>query len=161
MEAMVKTPIKEWWDASLMLNLYDYRVQGSYTDVVNNETYSFDNSSTNYSIRLNQTFQAFSHTKIQFNGRYNSPTVSAQGTRTGFFDFTASIRSEIIKKKLALNLQARNLFATSVMESTSFGPGFESRSRFEMAGPVLVLTATYKLNNYKPNKKAKRSESDE
>ena len=151
-EFMVKTSIAEWWDVSLMGNLYDYRVEGSYTDFLNDRTYSFDNSSTNYTVRLNQTFNVIPGAKVQFNGRYNSPTVSAQGRRSGFVDFSAAIRTEMFEKKLAFNLQARNLFATALHESENYGPNFESRSKMVMAGPVVTFTATYKLNNYKAKK---------
>lgn len=156
-EFMAKTKLKKWWDISLMGNLYDYRVQGEYTDFVNDQTYNFDNSSTNFTVRLNQTFAVMSNTKVQFNSAYNSPTASAQGNRSGFVDFTASIRTEMLDKKLAFNLQARNLFATAFHESESFGPNFESKSKMVMAGPVLKFTATYKLNNYKA--RAKRTNS--
>jgi outer membrane cobalamin receptor len=153
MEFMVKAPLTEWWDVSLMGNFYDYRVQGSYTDVLNDRTYSFDNSSTNYTIRVNQSFSVVQGTKVQFNGRYNSPTVSAQGTRSGFVDFSAAIRTDMFEKRLALNLQFRNLFGTAFHESVSYGPNFESRSKMTMAGPVVTFTATYKLNNYKSKSK--------
>ena len=152
LEFMVKAPIIRWWDVSVMGNFYDYRVQGSYTDIVNGISQDFDNTSTNYTLRLNQTFKVNTKVKIQFNSRYNSPTVSAQGERSGFFDFSSSVRAEVIQKKLFLNLQARNVFATAYHESTSYGPNFESRSKMTMAGPILTFTATYKLNNYKAKK---------
>ncbi len=152
-EFMAKTKIKKWWDISLMGNFYDYRVQGEYTDYVNNRTYNFDNSSTNFTVRLNQTFTVVESTKIQFNGSYNSPTASAQGKRSGFVNFTAAIRTEVLHKKLAFNLQFRNLFATALHESESYGPNFESRSKMVMAGPVIKFTATYRLNNYKARAK--------
>ncbi|MGB1003361.1 MAG: TonB-dependent receptor domain-containing protein [Salibacteraceae bacterium] len=159
MEFMVKAPLNDWWNVNIMGNFYDYRVQGSYTDVIDNKTYSFDNSSTNYTIRLNQSFKVSSMLKIQFNGRYNSPTVSAQGKRSGFFDFSGAIRAEVMQKKLSFNLQIRNMFATALHEHISVGPNFESRSKMKMAGPVVSLTATYKLNNYKAKSKGERSSS--
>ncbi|MFT5878658.1 MAG: outer membrane receptor protein involved in Fe transport [Dokdonia sp.] len=158
-EFMAKSKIKKWWDISLMGNLYDYKVQGEYTDYVNNRTYSFDNASTNYTIRLNQTFAIMENAKFQFNSSYNSPTASAQGNRSGFVNFTASIRTELMEKKLALNLQFRNLFATTLYESVSYGPNFESRNKIAMAGPVVKFTATYKLNNYKARSKKERGSS--
>ena len=153
LEFMLKMPIKHWWEYNFMVNVYDYRVQGDYTDLFTGVVYNFDNASTNYTLRLNQTFKVFSHTKFQFNSSYNSKSVTAQGSRTGFFNFSAAIRTDVIENKLALNLQARNLFATARHEYISYGPNFESRSNFQMAGPVVSFTATYKLNNYRAKKK--------
>lgn len=160
-EFMVKTPLNSWWDVSLMGNFYDYRVQGSYTDVLNDRTYSFDNSSTNYTLRLNQSFNVKSLFKVQFNSRYNSPTVSAQGRRAAFLDFSGAIRTELLEKKLAFNLQIRNMFGTAIYESINVGPNFENRGTNVPAGPVVTFTATYKLNNYKARKKSDGSGLDE
>lgn len=152
LEIMIKTPLAKWWELNVMGNLYDYRVYGDYVDVVNQKTYNFDNSSTNYTVRVNQTFSVLSNTKIQFNSSYNSPTVSAQGTSAGFFNFNSSIRMDVIPGRLALNLQGQNIFNTVFHESTVSGPGLETRSYMKMVGPVFIFTATYKLNNYVPKK---------
>lgn len=151
-EMMLKMPLNSWWDINLMANLYDYRVQGEYTDAFNGRSYSFANKSTNYTLRLNQTFKVFKHTKFQFNGSYNSASVTAQGSRTGFVDFSAAVRTDVIKNKLSFNIQARNLFQTALYEYKSSGPNFETRSTFNMVGPVVTFTATYKLNNYRAKK---------
>lgn len=151
-EMMLKIPIKSWWDINFMANLYDYRVQGEYTDAFDGTIYNFENGSTNYTFRLNQTFKLFKHTKLQFNGSYNSATVTAQGSRTGFVNFSAALRTDVIKNKLSFNLQARNLFQTAIHEYISYGPNFESRGTYNMAGPVVTFTATYKLNNYRAKK---------
>ena len=153
LEFMLKSPITEWWEFSFMTNVYDYRVEGEFTDVITGKVYNFDNSSTNYTLRLNQTFKVLKNTKVQFNGSYNSKSVTAQGSRTGFVNFSAAIRSDFMDKKLALNLSARNLFGTAIHEYISYGPGFESRSKFDMAGPIVTFTATYKLNNYRAKKR--------
>ncbi len=160
LELMVKTPITTWWDISFMTNVYDYRVTGSYTDVFDGRVYDFDNASTNYTLRLNQNFSLFTHTKLQFNSSYNSPTVTAQGKSYGFFNFTSAIRTEILPNKLIFNLSARNLFGTMFHKSESFGPNFESRSLFEMAGPVVQFTAIFKLNNYREKKKVSTEMED-
>ena len=159
LEFMLKAPVVKWWELSFMGNFYDYRVQGSFTDIVNNTTFSFDNSSTNYTIRLNQTFKLSSRLKFQFNSRYNSPTVSAQGTRSEFFDFSSALRADVIEKKLFFNLQVRNMFATVFHEHADYGVNFESRGKLTMAGPVVIFTATYKLNNYKARSKGERNGS--
>ncbi|UTW65793.1 TonB-dependent receptor [bacterium SCSIO 12643] len=159
LEFMLKTPVAKWWDLNLMGNFYDYRVQGSFTDIVNNTTYSFDNNSTNYTIRLNQTFKLNSRLKFQFNSSYNSPTVSAQGKRSEFFDFSSALRADVIDKKLFFNLQVRNMFATAIREHVDYGVNFESRGKLTMAGPVVTFTATYKLNNYKARSKGERGNS--
>jgi outer membrane cobalamin receptor len=157
-EIMIKMPIKKWWEINFMTNLYDYRVQGEFTDVFDGTTYNFDNVSTNYTLRLNQTFKVYTHTKFQFNGSYNSSSVTAQGSRTGFFNFSAAIRTDIIQNKLAFNLQARNIFQTAIHEYVSYGSNFESRMKFNMAGPVISFTATYKLNNYRAKRKSSNTD---
>jgi outer membrane receptor protein involved in Fe transport len=160
-EMMLKMPLNIWWDINFMVNLYDYRVQGEYTDAFDGTSYSFANQSTNYTLRLNQTFKVFKHTKFQFNGSYNSTTVTAQGTRTGFVDFSAAVRTDVIKNKLSFNLQARNLFRTALHEHISSGPNFETRNTSNMVGPVVTFSATYKLNNYRAKKGSSKPGGDE
>jgi outer membrane receptor protein involved in Fe transport len=161
LEFMYKMPLTEWWEFSFMANVYDYRVEGEFTDNYDGTVYNFDNSSTNYTLRLNQTFTVFEKTKVQFNGSYNSKSVTAQGSRTGFVTFSAAIRTDVIDKKLAFNVSARNLFGTAIHEYISAGPGFESVSRFNMAGPIVTFTATYKLNNYREKRKKRGASADD
>ena len=51
LDANLNTPLFKWWDLNVMGNIYNYRVEGSLGDE------NFDNSSFNWSARMNSTFK--------------------------------------------------------------------------------------------------------
>jgi hypothetical protein len=83
---------------------------------------------------------------------YNSPTVSAQGERSGFFYTNLAIRQDFLKKQLSATLQIRDLLGTAKHEFTSYGTNFSGFMEFIPESPVFMLTLSYKLNNFKKMK---------
>jgi outer membrane receptor protein involved in Fe transport len=137
----------EFWDMNLMGNLYDYRVRGTLYDE------SFDRSSFNWNLRMNNVFKIAKFTSLQINGRYNSPTVSSQGTEAGFFSTDVALKQEFLDKQLALTLQIRDLFGTAKHEFTSSTPDLYSYQYFNRESPVIMLNLKYNFNNYKQQDK--------
>jgi hypothetical protein len=133
----------EFWDMNLMGNLYDYRVRGTLYGE------SFDRTSFNWNLRMNNVFKIYNSSSIQVNGRYNSPTVSSQGRSKGFFSTDVAIRQEFMDKKLSLTLQIRDLFSTARHEFTSSTPDLYSYQYFNRESPVVMLNIKFNFNNYK------------
>jgi len=123
-------------------NLYYYRVTGTLYDQ------SFDNNSTNWRGRLNNTFYIAEFTKFQLSGSYSSPTVTAQGKRYGYYMINAALKQDFFQRKLSLTLSGRNLFGTANYESLNEGPDFSNHFYAERKSPMVTLTVS-KLNNYK------------
>lgn len=133
----------EFWDMNLMGNLYDYRVRGTLYGE------SFDRSSFNWNLRMNNVFKIANFTSLQINGRYNSPTVSSQGRSEGFFSADVAVKQEFMDKKLSLTLQVRDLLGTAKHEFTSSTPDLYSYQYFNRESPVVMLNIKFNFNNYK------------
>ncbi|RLD32957.1 MAG: hypothetical protein DRJ02_09445 [Bacteroidetes bacterium] len=142
-EMMLSVDLWKWWHMDISGNLYYYRVTGTLYDQ------SFDNNSTNWRGRLNNTFYIAEFTKFQLSGSYSSPTVTAQGKRYGYYMINAALKQDFFQRKLSLTLSGRNLFGTANYESLNEGPDFSNHFYAERKSPMVTLTVSFKLNNYK------------
>jgi len=145
-EVMLNFDPVQFWNVNLMANAYHYLVEGVLYDE------SFSNTSFNWQVRFYNNFKLWSSTQIQFNLNYNSPTVSAQGTRAGNLRTDLSIRQDIIENILSTTVQVIDLFGTTNREFTSEGANFNNSYYYDFNSPRVVLNLRYTFNNYKPKK---------
>lgn len=145
-ELMLNFDPLSFWNINLMGNVFNYWIEGNIQDV------PFSRESFNWQTRMNNIFRLWSSTQVQFNINYNSPSVSAQGTREEFFTTDLSVRQEIIANILAITLQVRDVFSTSKFEFSSTGSNLYNYNRFDMSTPALMLNVRYTFNNYKPSR---------
>ncbi|MCK5101608.1 MAG: TonB-dependent receptor family protein, partial [Cyclobacteriaceae bacterium] len=103
----------KWWKIDLSGNFYNYRLEGSL------EEQNFDKQSFNWNTRLSNTFRLFTGNRIQLNSRYNSATVTAQGTRGDYWTADIAVSQEFWKKKMTGILQVRDMFGKVIREQTS------------------------------------------
>jgi outer membrane receptor protein involved in Fe transport len=136
----------KFWNLNLMANVYNYKIKG----VLNDE--NFERESFNWNTRFNSVFRLGQNTQLQLNLNYSSPTVSSQGRSEGSFSTDLSARQDFFDKQLALILQVRDLFKTAKYEFTSSGPDFYNYNYFKRESPVVMLTARFTFNNYKPKR---------
>lgn len=133
----------KWWNLNLTANIYTYTL-------IPDEGFDLPaTSSSNWSLRINSTFILGPNTRIQLSGRYNSPTVTSQGTRAGNSVTSLAFRRKFLDKRLALTLQINDLFQTSRWETTSAGNDFYVHSLNRRDAPVIVATMTYNFHNYR------------
>lgn len=149
LEFMVGFQLFKWWDMDLMGDFYKYKVEG----VLYGE--DFSNNSNNWSSRFNNTFMIKKSTKIQINGMYNGPSVTAQGKTEGYYMVNAAVRRDFLDKKLSATLQVRDMFSSAKHEFTSSGPDFHNYSEYIRESPIVMLTVSYRFNNYRPDKKSR------
>ncbi len=140
----------KWWKMDLSGNFYDYRLEGSLGDQV------FERQSFNWNTRLTNTFRVFDGNRIQLNSRYNSATVTAQGTAGDFWTADIAISQEFWDKRMTGILQLRDIFGRVIRDQTSAGVDFYSYSEEYINAPQVALTLNYRFNNYK-NKTENRS----
>ncbi len=145
-EFMINWDLLSNWNMNLMGNMYDYRIEGELLGA------DFSRSSFNWNTRMNNTFKLTQNSRVQFNLRYNSPSVSAQGRREGFFSSSIAYRHDFLDKRISMTLQARDVFGTEVHERISEGDGFYSYSKFDRNTPIITMTMSYKINNFKANR---------
>lgn len=139
--SLLFNPIKIW-QLNLMGSLYDYRITGA----ISNQ--SFARQSFDWSAKANNTFTLTPSTVLQFNTRYYSPSVTAQGTWGGFFTTDLALRKDIIPKTLSLTLQANDLLSTGRRERTTQGVGYYDYEYYYRRAPILMLNLQYIFNNY-------------
>lgn len=161
-EAMLSLGITKWWDMEISGNFYNYRLDGELTYIQEDEVVvePLDRSSTNWSSRFNNTFKLWENGVLQLNSRYNSSSVTAQGTSSGFYTLDAAFKVSFLERALSVNLQGRNLLGTAIREQTSEGLNFTSYYLYEPKSPVFVITLSYRFNNYKQSRRSANSDDE-
>ncbi len=153
-EAMVNYSPLKWYTANLMVDFYDYRLEVKLYD---KEKTQHDFS---WNTRFNNTFKVSPNTRFQLDFSYQSPTVKAQGKSAGFFSSSAAIKQDFFKRKLSATLQVRDVFGTWKHEFESAGADFYEYKIFNPNTPIVMLTVSYKLNNYKIKSKKRSGGND-
>lgn len=158
-EILFNIEVLKNWNAILMGNLYKYRVEGMLSGK------SFSRESFNWRTRMSNTIKLGRFMQVQLDGRYNSPSVSAQGKREGFFMVNAAVKRELLNRRLSITLQVRDLFSTAKYEYTAEGPDFYTYSYRNRESPIVMLNIRFTFNNYKPERQQNaeefREEDDE
>lgn len=132
-----------FWNINLMGNLYNYRVEG----ILYNEPFSRE--SFNWQARINNVFKMTGTTQLQINARYNSPSVSSQGRREGYFSTDLAIKQDLFDNFLTLTFQVRDVLGTAKYEYTSEGLNFYNYNYFNRESPIVMLNARININPFK------------
>ncbi|WP_439184603.1 TonB-dependent receptor domain-containing protein [Carboxylicivirga taeanensis] len=140
-EAMLNLPIAKWWEMNLMGNLYDYRIESNYDGVE-------DRSSFNWSSRMNNSFVIKKNLKLQIDGNYDSPSVTAQGETKESYYMNAAVRMDFFDRKLSAVVQARDVLATAQRISITEGVDFYNYQKQTRKAPMISFTLSYRLNNF-------------
>jgi len=141
----------KWWKADLSGNFYQYRLEGVFDEV------NFERESFNWNTRLSNTFRFGEGTRIQLNSRYNSATVTAQGTQGDYWTADIAVSQEFFKKRMTAILQVRDMFGKVVRDDESMGVDFMARNEYYNKAPQVRVTLNYRFNNYKKNRGAGRN----
>ena len=131
-----------------VFSMYNYRIKGELN------TGPVDRSSTNWNGRLNTTFKFAENSRLQINSFYRSPSVSAQGESKGMFFSNVSYRHEFFDKKLTATLSIQDPLRTARFERESYSENFKTWFKFEREPRVVMLTLSYKLNNFKEDRRS-------
>jgi outer membrane receptor protein involved in Fe transport len=137
--------ITKWFNLNLSATYYYYQLED-----LTGQTNS-TRSSNNWDSRLMASFKLPTNTRLQLNMSYDSPSVTAQGRREGFFatDFTA--RQEFFDKALSITLRVSDIFASRAQVTYSFGQDFYEYEYRLPESRIVSLTVSYRLNNFKKN----------
>ena len=138
---------KKWLILNASTNVYRYRISGQL------DGESFERKSTNWGGRLNSTFKFAENSRFQITAFFRGPSVNAQGESKSMFFSNFSYRHEFLKKKLSATLSVRDPFGTAKFERVSYGENFESSFRWEREPRVVFLTLSYKINNFKEQRR--------
>lgn len=133
----------EWLLVNASTSIYYYRITG--------EIYgsSVDRKSTNWNGRLNTTLKFSENSRLQVNGFFRGPSVSAQGESKAMFYSNISYRQEFFNRKLSATISVRDPLGTAKFERESYGPDFNSWFKWEREPRVFMLTLSYRINNFR------------
>lgn len=144
--------VTKWLLLNASISLYNYRIKGELNSG------DIDRESTNWNGRLNTTFKFGENSRLQINSFYRSASVSAQGESKAMFYSNVSYRQEFFKKKLSATLSVQDPFRTARFERESYGDNFSTWFKFEREPQVVMLTLSYKLNNFKEDRRGGNAE---
>jgi outer membrane receptor for ferrienterochelin and colicin len=150
LEALYNISLFPWWELNLMGDLYDYRIE---SDLNGSASYK----SFNWGTRVNNTFHIAKRVRVQFDGNYNSATVTTQGEDRGYYSFNAAVRSDFLDNSLSLVLQVRDVFSTMERVSITQDVDFYNYYSGSTRAPIVSLTASYRLNNFKQSRRGNSS----
>jgi outer membrane cobalamin receptor len=140
-------PLK-WLGFNLTGDVYDYRVMGALNGV------DFSSHSFNWEGNASADVRLTTDTRLQIRVRYSGPSATAQGTESGHFMTTASVRQQLFDRRLSVNLQAMDLLRTAGHEETSQGEGFYTHFHFRRTNaPTFSLGLTWNFNNFKADRR--------
>ncbi len=142
-EVMVNWKLLKWLLVSGSFTPYYYRITGEINDI------PVDEQSFNWRSNLNTTFQITPTTRLQTNMSYRSKSATAQGFSNGYYYMNLAFRQDFFKRKFSSTLQLRDVFGTVKRETTNYGVNFEQHMLRIREPRVLMLTLSYKINNYK------------
>jgi outer membrane receptor protein involved in Fe transport len=153
-ELMGNTNPAKWWNLMVSGNLYYYNLN---TENIDGGSIR---STTAWNVRTSNTFKLKWGTSIQLMSMYNGPSITAQGEREGFFMTNIGIRQDLLKRKISLTLNVRDVFASSKYAYTSEGADFYVRNESVRKSPSIGLTLSYKINNYNQRKQNDMNEME-
>lgn len=133
----------KFWTIMVSGNVYKYQVKGSFDGIV------FDNTSNNWSMKMNNTLFLSTETRIQIDGNYQGPSLTSQGETKANWVANAAVKQDFPQWNLTASLQVRDLFNTAQMESVTYGNGFINKTVFDRDAPAIVFSLNWKINNYK------------
>ncbi len=143
LELVGNVEFTEWLLVNASVSMFNYRIEGE----IDGE--SIDRESTNWSGRMNTTFKFSQNSRMQIQGFYRGPSVSAQGEQKGFFYSNIAYKHDFFKKKLTATVSMQDPFRSAKYERESYGEDFRSWFRWEREPRVVMLTLSYKINNFK------------
>lgn len=137
----------KWLSIYASANLYNYTLQGD------NIPATTDLSAIKNDFTLSTTFTITRSTRLQLSGFYRSPTLTSQGQRSEMYGANVALSQSFFKRKLSITLRGRDIFQTMKFKFNAESEGLKTDFVFNMESPVIMLSISYRLNNYKKRKK--------
>lgn len=121
----------------------EYHLKG----LVNNQME--DKRQFQWTARLNATLLFSADTRLQVSSFYLAPQIVPQNEIKEMWFLSATLRQDLLNKKLTLLLQARNVLNLARADVIQKGTNFYTTARVTPEVPVLSLNISYNFNNFK------------
>lgn len=160
-EMVLKNNFTKAFSVTSTLNMYYYSLIASDFEASPTQIIHIDgNEDFSWNARILANFMLSKTLSGQITGKYNSPTVIAQGTRSESYSVDFGLRKSFFDKKLNLALSIKDVFDTGKNESTTSTNNFIQYYNARHFAPEYRLTATYNFGNNK-KKNGKKGKDDE
>jgi hypothetical protein len=146
-EVMANLELYKWWNLTTSFNFFNYHIKG---EILEEDISQVKNT---WNMRVNSTFKFNWGTRMQLTGFYAGPSVTAQGDREAFYNVNAAIRQDFMNRRASLTLQVRDVFRSRRFEFTTTGEGLYTHNIFTREPQIVILSFTYRLNNYRQQKR--------
>jgi outer membrane receptor protein involved in Fe transport len=147
LELMGNIEFTKWLTLNASISPYFYRIEGEL------EGESIDRKSNNLSGRINASFKFSDISRLQIQGFYRGPSTSVQGDTKSMFYSNIAYRQDLLKKKLTATISIQDPFRTANYARESAGSDFKSYFKWEREPRVMMLTLSYKINNFKSSER--------
>jgi outer membrane receptor protein involved in Fe transport len=136
--------VAKWFSIAPSISAFGYQYKSD------NITYDVPKLPVSFQGRSSFTFKINKTTRIQLNGYANAPFYDVQGWQDWFYTAGMSVRKDFLKSFTAV-LNMRNPF--NIYQYNSKNQVNELYNTFHIwsESPVVMLSITYKINNYKPS----------
>jgi len=152
-EFMINLQPVKWFNLNSSFNIFNYHMFGTPIP-------SVASSTNTWNFHFNPTFHLSPTTTLQVNYMYNAPTITAQGTRSGFYFSTIAVKQTLLNRKASLTLQMRNLIGNTVMSNTTESAHQYKYGNMQRESQVFMLTFSYRINNYKATQSRRQNQDD-
>ena len=153
-EFMINFSQWNFLNINMMLNLYNYRVEGELNGI------DFSSEDFSWNTRINTSIKITDVTRFQISNIYRSSSVTSQGEQDDTFISNFALKQELFSKMLSVTLQLNDAFSGSKRESISSGSNFYNYTLSERDSPTIMLNLSFNFNNYKPERKSDRNGTD-
>ena len=136
----------QWLMVNASASMYRYRITGDFNGD------SFDRTSINWNGRMNTTLRFSDNSRLQVNAFYRGPSVSVQGESKAMFFSNVSYRHDFFNNRLTATVSVRDPLGTAKFERISYGPDFSNWFQWKREPQVVMLTLSYRINNYRENR---------
>jgi hypothetical protein len=119
-----------------------------------------DETSTNYDITINNSFDAGKTTRIQLDGNFVGPSVTTQGRTNAFWYVNLAIRQQLFKRKWNVTLAMRDIFNSARYVSQITTSDLQSVTKIRPDYPLITLTLSYTFNNFKSKSAQSKEDRD-
>ncbi len=143
-----------WLMVNASASMYKYRISGNF------DGESVNRESTNWNGRMNTTLKFSDNSRFQVNAFFRGPSVSIQGESKAMFFSNVSYRHDFFNNKLTATVSVRDPLGTAKFERESYGPDFNSWFQWKREPRVVMLTLSYRINNFRDNQSERGGNGD-
>jgi len=136
--------VAKWLSIAPSISAFGYQYEAD------NITYDVPNLPVSFQGRGSFTFKINKSTRIQLNGYANAPFYDVQGWQDWFYTAGMSVRKDFLKSFTAV-LNVRNPFNIYQYHSENKVNELYNTFHIWSESPVVMLSISYKINNYKPS----------